>query len=150
VELVVDVRSARSRRPLSLGTGLAGFRRPGAASPNMAPLHRSCRAYADYMATECFSQALARVLGEASRQVTAVMCAETLWWRCRRRLIADAATVIFGTDVRHLGHDGRLSAHRLSEGVRRDDSGGLIYDSARSRPGAQPPATRPGERPLSS
>lgn len=169
VEVVVDVRSAPGSRRFpqvrraelevwlpAAGIryrwepGLGGFRRLAAASANVALRHPSFRAYADYMATECFRQALLRVLGEASRQVTAVMCAETLWWRCHRRLIADAATVIFGADVRHLGHDGRLSAHRLTEGVRRDESGGLVYDSVRSRPGTQAPATGPAERPLSS
>ena len=50
---------------------------------------------------------LARVLREAAHQVTAVMCAETLWWRCHRRLIADAATIGTGTAVWHLGHQQR-------------------------------------------
>ena len=60
--------------------------------------------------------------------VLAIMCAESLWWRCHRRLIADAATLLFGADVLHLGHDGRLRVHRLTDGVRRDPGGGLVYD----------------------
>jgi hypothetical protein len=95
-------------------------------------------------------QALARVLGEVSRQVTAVMCAETLWWRCHRRLIADAATGIFGAGVRHLGYDGRLSPHRLTEGLRRDRRGGILYDAAQPPPSTQAPADAPsGGPPLS-
>jgi hypothetical protein len=90
-----------------------------------------------------FRQALTRVLGEASGAVVAIMCAESLWWRCHRRLIADAATLLLGADVLHLGHDGRLRVHRLTEGVRRDLGGGLVYDvganlenpSARTGPG---------------
>jgi len=146
VELVVDVRSAPGsrRHPQfgraeletwlpGLGVGyrweqdLGGFRRTSANSPNVALRHPSFRGYADYMATDRFREALMGVLGDASHQVVTVMCAETLWWRCHRRLIADAATLLFGVEVSHLAHDGRLSAHRLTEGVRADRHG-VVYD----------------------
>ena len=147
VELVVDVRSvpASRRNPQfsraqlevwmpAAGFGyrwepyLGGFRRRVEDSPNVALRHPSFRAYADYMATAPFRQALTRLLGEASRTVVAIMCAESLWWRCHRRLIADAATLLFGADVLHLGHDGRLQVHRLTDGVRSQPDGGLVYD----------------------
>lgn len=147
VELVVDVRSVPgSRRNPQFGRSqlevwmpaaglgyrwepdLGGFRHPVADSPNVALRHPSFRAYADYMATAPFRQAMTRVLSEASRAVVAIMCAESLWWRCHRRLIADAATLLFGADVLHLGHDGRLRLHRLTGGVRRDPHGGIVYD----------------------
>jgi uncharacterized protein (DUF488 family) len=152
VELVVDVRSAPgSRRHPHFGrveleawlppTGfgyrwepdLGGFRRSSASSRNVALRNDSFRGYADYMATDRFSQALAHVLVDASRQVLTVMCAETLWWRCHRRLIADAAVLLFAVEVRHLGQDGRLSEHRLTEGVRVDGRGGLVYDAGHPR-----------------
>lgn len=163
VELAVDVRSVPgsrrnpqfSRAQLEVwmpaeGLGyrweprLGGFGRPVADSPNVALRHPSFRAYADYMATDPFRQAVTRVLGEASGAVVAIMCAESLWWRCHRRLIAEAATLLFGADVLHQGHDGRLRVHRLTEGVRRDPGGGLVYDvganlenpPARTGPGA--------------
>ena len=148
VEFVVDVRSAPgSRRFPRFGRGeleawlpaagigyrwqpdLGGFRKPTPGSPNVALRHPSFRAYADYMATEPFRQALTGVVGEASRKVTAIMCAETLWWRCHRRLIADAASILCGADVWHLGHDGRLSPHQLTPGVRRGPGGSLVYDA---------------------
>ena len=148
VELVVDVRSApgsrrfpQFRRPelevwlpaAGIGyrweQGLGGFRKPVPGSPHVALRHPSFRAYADYMTTDPFRQALARVIGEASRQVTSIMCAETLWWRCHRRLIADAAAILCGADVRHLGHDGRLSAHQPTPGVRRGPGNTLVYDA---------------------
>jgi hypothetical protein len=50
----------------------------------------------------------------------AVMCSESVYWRCHRRLVSDAAELVRGVTVMHLGHDGRLSRHRLTEGVRRD------------------------------
>ena len=152
VELVVDVRSAPGSRryphfgrveleawlpPAGFGyrwePDLGGFRRSSASSPNVALRNDSFRGYADYMATDCFSEALAHVLGDASHQVLTVMCAETLWWRCHRRLIADAAVLLFAVEVRHLGQDGRLSEHRLTEGVRVDDRGGLVYDAGHPR-----------------
>jgi uncharacterized protein (DUF488 family) len=147
VELVVDVRSVPgsrqnphfSRAQLEVwmpaaGLGyrwephLGGFLRPVADSPNVALRHPSFGAYAYYMATDPFSRALTRVLGEASGAVVAIMCAESPWWRCRRRLIADAATLLFGADVLHMAHDGRPRVHRLTEGVRHDPGGGLVYD----------------------
>lgn len=149
VRLVVAVRSAPgSRRFPQFGRaalvdrlpargigyrwepGLGGFREPRLDSPNVLLRHPSFRAYADYMATEEFRAALADVVGEASRQLTAIMCAETLWWRCHRRLVADAAVILCGAEVRHLGHDGRLSAHQLTEGVRCAAPGVLVYDAA--------------------
>ena len=146
VEAVVDVRSAPgSRRHPQFGRAeleqwmpaagvgyrwepdLGGFRRPVAGSHNIALRHPSFRAYADYMATDDFDTALGRLLDEANRQVVTAMCAETLWWRCHRRLIADAATLLRGAEVSHLGHDGRLFVHRLTEGVRLDGKT-LVYD----------------------
>jgi uncharacterized protein (DUF488 family) len=158
VEYVVDVRSAPGSRRFpqfrraelemwlpaaGIGyrwePGLGGFRKPAPGSPHVGLRHPSFRAYADYMATDPFRQALARVVGQASRQVTAVMCAETLWWRCHRRLIADAATILSGAEVWHIGHDGRLSAHQLTPGVRRGPAGTLIYDGGQSvMPGSAP------------
>jgi uncharacterized protein (DUF488 family) len=108
---------------------LGGFRRPGPGSPNVALRHPSLRGYADYMTTRPFDEALRGVLVEARGQKTAVMCSESLWWRCHRRLIADAATLLMGAKVSHLGHDGRLAPHRLTEGVRFDPASGvLVYD----------------------
>ncbi len=54
--------------------------------------------YADHMDSDEFRSALDDLL---SRLPLAVMCAETLWWRCHRRLIADAATLA-GAEVVHL------------------------------------------------
>jgi uncharacterized protein (DUF488 family) len=42
-----------------------------------------------------------------------MMCAEAVWWRCHRRLVADRL-VLAGDTVRHIGADGRASAHRLT------------------------------------
>lgn len=86
------------------------------------------------MATPAFWVALDGVLAGAPARRTAVMCSETVHWRCHGRLIADASVLARGATVEHLGHDGRLSSHRLTEGVR-DDGGRIVYDS-----GGPPPA----------
>ena len=55
---------------------------------------------ADHTDTPEFRDAMTRLLGHEDRS-TAIMCAETLWWNCHRRLISDAA-VVRGADVVHL------------------------------------------------
>ena len=55
------------------------------------------------------------------------MCAETLWWRCHRRLIADAATLL-GTDVVHLLGPGKAERHRLHPDVRAGEDSWPVYD----------------------
>lgn len=106
---------------------LGGFRRPSPDSPNVRLRHPSFRGYADYMGTQQFVSALTRVLEGAETASPALMCAETLWWRCHRRLIADAAVLAFGVDVLHLRHDGRSDAHRVTEGARLDRASMRIF-----------------------
>lgn len=87
------------------------------------------RAYAAHMRTDEFREALAEVLGTpAGRGETAVMCSESLWWRCHRRMVSDAAVLLHGVEVQHLAHDGRLAPHRPAEGAR-VTPGGLRYDA---------------------
>jgi uncharacterized protein (DUF488 family) len=56
------------------------------------------------------------------------MCSETVWWRCHRRLISDAAVLLHGVEVEHLMHDGKLKPHVPTEGVRITADGTLRYD----------------------
>jgi uncharacterized protein (DUF488 family) len=61
------------------------------------------------------------------------MCAESLWWRCHRRMIADFLVLARGLDVRHLMHDGALRPHRPSREARLvPESGVLVYDAGQS------------------
>lgn len=147
IQLIVDVRSAPgSRRNPQFGRlaleewmpaeglryrwepDLGGFRRPAADSRNVALRHPSFKGYADYMAADQFHHVLQRVLDEAITQRVAVMCSETLWYRCHRRLVADAAPVLCGTTILHLGHGGQLSPHQLTEGLRGVQAEVLVYD----------------------
>jgi uncharacterized protein (DUF488 family) len=80
-------------------------------------------AYAAHTRTPEFAAALDDLLAEAARTTTAVMCSESVWWRCHRRLIADVAVLARGVPVQHLMPDGRLADHRPSEGAVVVDAG---------------------------
>lgn len=108
---------------------LGGRRRVPGDAPDADPWWRveAFRAYAAYMRGEEFRSATGDLLEELAAGTTAVMCSESLWWRCHRRLISDAVTLLHGVDVQHLGHDGRLTPHRPAEGARVTPEG-LVYD----------------------
>jgi uncharacterized protein (DUF488 family) len=147
LERIVDVRTIpKSRRhpqfvreemqrwvPELSGAGyawepaLGGFRRARPDSLNVTLRHPAFRGYADYMETKPFSEALERTLALARDSRLAAMCSETVWWRCHRRLIADAATLLHGVDVRHLMHDGTLRPHIVTEGARVTSEGLIRY-----------------------
>ena len=108
---------------------LGGFRKPAPDSPDVGWTNPSFRGYAGYARTRQFVTAIDRVLAETKERSTTVMCSETLWWRCHRRIIADFVVLARGTVVRHLMHDGRLAGHRPSESARLTDDGLLVYDA---------------------
>lgn len=113
---------------------LGGRRKPRPDSPNVALRHEAFRAYADHMASAPFLAGLDRLLAAvAAGPPTAVMCAESVWWRCHRRLLADAACLLRGAEVLHLFHDGRLREHAVTEGARVDGDR-LVYDGGRLFP----------------
>jgi uncharacterized protein (DUF488 family) len=109
---------------------LGGFRKPRPESPNVGLRHPAFRGYADYMQTEAFADALDALLREAEQRPTAIMCSETLWWRCHRRLIADALVLLHGVDVQHLMHSGAPQAHRPTPGARILLTRTLQYDAS--------------------
>jgi len=90
---------------------LGGRRRGVAGSPNTALTNSSFRAYADHMAEPEFTEGVDDVLALGAGATTAVMCSESLWWRCHRRLVADAAMLLRDVEVVHLFHDGRARPH---------------------------------------
>ena len=68
---------------------LGGRRRPRPDSPNTAWRNASFRGYADYIGTAQFDDGLRELLELCGESRTALMCAEAVWWRCHRALIAD-------------------------------------------------------------
>jgi uncharacterized protein (DUF488 family) len=89
---------------------LGGRRTPGPQSPNTAWRSTAFRGYADYMATEPFAEGLGRLLNLAYGLRTAIMCAEALWWRCHRGLIADVLRWL-GIVVVHIMGPGSTAPH---------------------------------------
>lgn len=86
------------------------------------------RAYASHMRTDEFRVALAELVAGAADACTLIMCSESLWWRCHRRMVSDALVLLHDVPVHHLGHDGRLVEHAPPEGARVTPIG-LRYDA---------------------
>lgn len=107
---------------------LGGFRRASKHSANTGLRHAAFRGYADYMQTSTFRAALDRLLDEAARSQTVIMCSESVWWRCHRRLIADAATLLADIFVVHLMHDGDAQPHVVTPPAR-VENGSVAYPS---------------------
>lgn len=85
------------------------------------------RAYAGWTREPDFVSALDELLEDADRHSTAVMCSESVWWRCHRRLIADVAVLTRGAVVTHLMHDGRRTTHPPAAGAR-VSAAGVVWD----------------------
>lgn len=149
VEQVVDIRTAPGSRhnphvarvaitrwlaDASIGyrwdKRLGGWRKAPADSPDTALRNRSFCGYAAHMRSAPFLAGVEDLLTEAKNRRLAVMCAESMWWRCHRKLVADFIVLARGWEVRHLMPDGRALPHRPSPEARLDaDSGGLVYDA---------------------
>lgn len=69
--------------------GLGGRRKPKEDSKNTVWRNKSFQAYADYMETDEFKEAVIELKQMAQKSTTAIMCSEALWWRCHRALISD-------------------------------------------------------------
>jgi uncharacterized protein (DUF488 family) len=108
---------------------LGGRRKPNADSPNVGWRHLAFRAYADHMATEEFAAGLFDLLMLARGVRSAVMCAEVLWWRCHRRIIADVLVSI-GERVFHIADMTTPEEHQLAPPAR-IVRGVLTYDPSR-------------------
>jgi uncharacterized protein (DUF488 family) len=106
--------------------GLGGRRAPVEGSRNGGWRERAFQGYADHMASEEFKRALGELQAAARESPTAIMCAEAVWWRCHRRLIADAL-VVRGWRVEHLGIGDGPMVHELPQFALVDSSGEITY-----------------------
>ena len=89
---------------------LGGRRRPRPDSHNSAWRNEQFRGYADYMETEEFKNGVRELLELASSKRVAVMCAEAVWWRCHRSLIADYLKAE-GHEVIHILDEKKTEEH---------------------------------------
>jgi uncharacterized protein (DUF488 family) len=150
VETVVDIRSVpRSRtnphfnpgllaaalEPYQIGhvriAELGGLRK---RSPEVAPevngfwTNRSFHNYADYALSGEFRTGLASLTALAEERRCAMMCAEAVWWRCHRRIVADYL-LSAGREVFHLMGEDRVEPARITAAAV-PAPGGLHYPSA--------------------
>jgi len=108
---------------------LGGWRKASPDAPDLALRNQSFAGYAEHMRTPEFRAAIAEMLTEATAQQVAIMCAETVPWRCHRWMISDFLTLARNVPVLHLMHDGRLSQHEPSVMARLRSDGLLVYDA---------------------
>ncbi|HQU68122.1 MAG TPA: DUF488 domain-containing protein [Albidovulum sp.] len=87
---------------------------------------RSFHNYADYALTPPFHAGFAHLRAEGERRVTAVMCAEAVWWRCHRRIVADWL-LARGETVFHIMEGGRLVPAILTPGAVVGPGGAVTY-----------------------
>ena len=109
--------------------GLRGRQREVGPSPNDYWRIESFRNYADYALTPPFRAGLDRLRTRAQERRCAIMCAETLWWRCHRRIIADYLLAA-GCDVRHILGTGQVEAASMTPGAVVRNDGAVIYARA--------------------
>lgn len=154
VELLVDVRSfPGSRRNPDVGREVLAQWLPGRGIdyqwekrlggrrrlPTGAPVEdtwwqvEAFRSYATYTRTPEFATGLDSLLEQAAGQMTAILCSESVWWRCHRRIIADVAVLQRHCSVRHLMPDGRLTEHPVADGARLMSEGRVVWDGPPAR-----------------
>ncbi len=96
---------------------LGGRRKPRPDSHNTSWQNESFRAYADHMETEEFKSGVRELLELSAEARTTVMCAESLWWRCHRSLIADYLKSI-GVTVTHILTNEKTELHPYTSAAR--------------------------------
>ena len=154
IELLVDVRSVpRSRtnpqfnidalpEPLdaagigylhlsALG-GLRHRRKTAMPSPNALWQNASFRNYADYAGTAAFRVGVEELEALARDKRCAIMCAEAVWWRCHRRIIADYL-LAHGIAVVHIMGSGKFVPAKVTPGARVLPGGALVYPAAKEQ-----------------
>ena len=108
---------------------LGGRRKAKPESKNTAWRNASFRGYADYMETDDFYKGIKRLLDlvrhgtnpsdrrTAEAGPTAIMCAEAVWWRCHRALIADYLKAQ-GIEIRHIMDANKSEPHPYTSAAR--------------------------------
>lgn len=98
---------------------------PADESPNIALRNPSFRNYADYMLSPAFQNAANRLVQNAQKRNTVIMCAEHVYFRCHRMLVSDFL-VSHGHTVLHVLDEKPPAQHKLTKEARIVD-GRLVY-----------------------
>ena len=136
IKLLVDIRSLPGSRKfpqfdqdnltISLAevgiqyihmSDLGGRRKVKKDSINTRWNNTSFRAYADYMETTAFEDAIAELEHKALKQATAYMCSEAVWWRCHRSMVSDYLKAKDWT-VLHVMAIGKVTEHHYTAPAR--------------------------------
>jgi uncharacterized protein (DUF488 family) len=158
VDLLVDVRSIpRSRTnpqfnadALSEGLGDAGIHyralpalggrrhRKKGSPPSVNTFWQvaAFRNYADYAATDAFRTGLNELRALSRDNCCAIMCAEAVWWRCHRRIIADYL-LAQGVPVLHIMGKDKIDPAKLTPGARVQSDGTLVYPAVKDAANAK-------------
>jgi uncharacterized protein (DUF488 family) len=108
--------------------GLRGKAQGVAPEVNGLWRNQSFHNYADYALTDGFRAGLDRLLAIAESERCAIMCAEAVWWRCHRRIVADYL-LARGKRVLHLMWPSRVEPASLTPGAAPKD-GFVTYPAA--------------------
>ncbi len=95
-------------------------------SPNTLWRNAAFRNYADYAMTEPFRAGLDELCALACTHRCAIMCAEAVWWRCHRRIVADYL-LARGVVVSHIMGKGRQDPASLTPGAQPQPDGTILY-----------------------
>ncbi len=113
--------------------GLRGKNHDVAPDVNAFWRNQSFHNYADYALTGIFHSGLARLRALGHERRCAIMCAEAVWWRCHRRIIADHLIAAGETVLHILGGD-RVEPARITDAAEVAADGSLTYPAERSTP----------------
>jgi uncharacterized protein (DUF488 family) len=112
--------------------GLRGKSRSLVPDVNGLWTNESFHNYADYALSPEFGAGLEHLLDAGRERRCAIMCAEAVWWRCHRRIVADHL-IAHGETVFHIMGQGRLDPARLTEGAVVQSGGTVVYPAAPAR-----------------
>ena len=114
--------------------GLRGRKRDVPEDVNAFWENRSFHNYADYAMSEEFGSGLTRLRELGHAKQCAIMCAEAVWWRCHRRIIADYLIAVGETVFHILGRNHIERAH-MAGGAKPGPIGTLTYALDAGKPG---------------
>ncbi len=107
-------------------------REDGGVSPHTLWREPAFRHFADYAETPEFRASFAELVAKAQAGPTAIMCAEAVWWRCHRRIVADYL-IAAGFAVEHIFDERKREPATMTPGALPRGDGTILYEGAQPR-----------------